>query len=85
LIAVYLTLVNALAHVASTLVLRRYNPGLVTALVLFLPVGSWALVALARAPGVTTTYHVVGLAIALAIHAAILVHVKQRVQALRAA
>jgi Protein of unknown function with HXXEE motif len=27
LIAVYLTLVNALAHVASTLVLRRYNPG----------------------------------------------------------
>ena len=85
LIAVYLTLVNAIAHVASTLVLRRYNPGLVTALVLFLPVGSWALVAIARAPGVTTTYHVIGLSIAVLIHAAILVHVKQRVRALRAA
>ena len=85
LIAVCLTLVNAIAHVASTLVLRRYNPGLVTALVLFLPVGSWALVAIARAPGVTTTYHVIGLSIAVLIHAAILVHVKQRVRALRAA
>jgi hypothetical protein len=85
LIAVYLTLVNAIAHVASTIVLRRYNPGLVTALVLFLPVGSWALVAVAHAGGVTMTYHVVGLAIALLIHAAILVYVKQRVRALRAA
>jgi hypothetical protein len=85
LIAIYLTLVNAILHVVSTIVLRRYNPGLVTALVLFLPVGAWALVAVARAPGVTTTYHVIGLAIAVLIHVGILVHVKRRVRALSAA
>jgi hypothetical protein len=82
LIAVYLTLVNAVAHLVSTVVLRRYNPGLVTALVLFLPVGTWALVVIARAPGVTMTYHVIGLAVAVLIHAAIIVHVKQRQRAL---
>jgi hypothetical protein len=85
LIAVYLTLVNAVAHVVSMVVLRRYNPGLVTALVLFLPFGTWALVAINRAGGGTTTYHVIGLAVAVLIHAAILVHVKLRVRALSAA
>jgi hypothetical protein len=85
LIAIYLTLVNAILHVVSTIVLRRYNPGLVTALVLFLPVGAWALIAVARAPGVTTTYHVIGLAVAVLIHVAIVVHVKRRVHALSAA
>jgi|SRR5712691_1164639 len=78
LIAVYLTLVNAIAHVVSMIVLRGYNPGLVTALVLFLPVGSWALVAVSRAPGVTMTDQIIGLAVAVLIHAAILVHVKRR-------
>src|SRR5262245_44455826 len=85
LIAVYLTLVNVLAHIAAAAVLRRYNPGLVTALVLFVPFGSWALVVVGAAPGVTAAYHVIGLAIAVLIHAAILVHVKQRVRRLRAA
>jgi Protein of unknown function with HXXEE motif len=85
LIAVYLTLVNALAHVVSTIVLRCYNPGLVTALVLFLPIGSWALVVLTRTSGVTMTHQAIGLGIAVLIHAAILVHVKRRVHALKAA
>jgi uncharacterized protein with HXXEE motif len=82
LIAVYLTLVNAVAHVVSTVVLRCYNPGLITALVLFVPVGTWALVVISRVPGVTATYHVIGLAVAVLIHAAIIVHVKQRQHAL---
>lgn len=37
------TLINALIHVIATIRLRRYNPGLVTALVLFLPFTIWAL------------------------------------------
>jgi hypothetical protein len=82
LIAIYLTLVNAVAHVVATIVLRGYNPGLVTALVLFLPVGTWGLVALSSLPSVTTSYHVIGLGIALLIHAAIIAHVKRREHAL---
>jgi hypothetical protein len=85
LIAVYLTLVNAIAHIVSMIVLRGYNPGLITALVLFLPVGSWALVAASRAPGVTMSDQIIGLAAAVLIHAAIIVHVKRRVRALAAA
>src|SRR5208282_2200477 len=33
LIAIYLTLVNAGAHVGALVALRRYNPGLITAIV----------------------------------------------------
>jgi hypothetical protein len=84
LIAVYLTLVNTLAHIASAVVLRGYNPGLVTALVLFLPVGGWALVTVSGAPGVTVTHHIIGLGLAVLVHAAIVVHVKLRVRALSA-
>jgi hypothetical protein len=38
-----LTLVNAVIHVATTVRHRVYNPGLVTAIVLFLPFTLWAL------------------------------------------
>jgi hypothetical protein len=38
-----LTLVNALTHIAASLRFRVYNPGLVTAIVLFLPFAIWAL------------------------------------------
>jgi hypothetical protein len=85
LIAIYLTLVNAILHLVSTIVLRCYNPGLITALVLFLPVGTWALLAVSGAAGVTTTYHLLGLGVALLIHVAIVLHVKLRVRELSAA
>ncbi|MGO4838649.1 HXXEE domain-containing protein, partial [Rhizobiaceae sp. 2RAB30] len=58
LIAVYLTLINAVVHILGASVLRRYNPGLVTAVVLFLPVGIYALTVVSHAPGVTATDHV---------------------------
>jgi len=85
LIAIYLTLVNALVHLVGAVVQRRYNPGLATAVVLFLPVGIWGLMVVSAAPGVTTTDHVVGLAVAILVHVAIAVHIRQRVAALSAA
>ncbi len=36
-------LVNALAHIGSAIAHRAYNPGLVTSIVLFLPLGVWML------------------------------------------
>ena len=39
-IAVYLLLVNAVIHIAHAMFFRSYNPGLGTAILLFLPVGS---------------------------------------------
>ncbi|MEH0071063.1 HXXEE domain-containing protein [Pannonibacter sp. Pt2-lr] len=46
LIAVYLLLINAALHVVQGLVLRLYNPGLVTAVALFIPLGVYAMVGL---------------------------------------
>jgi uncharacterized protein with HXXEE motif len=84
LIAVYLMLVNAVAHIVESIVLRCYNPGVGTAVVLFVPFSIWALVAISGEPGVTAMHQAIGLGSALAIHAAIMVHVKQRVRALSA-
>jgi Protein of unknown function with HXXEE motif len=39
-----LTLINGISHIATTVRLRRYNPGLVTSIVLFLPFTLWVLV-----------------------------------------
>jgi hypothetical protein len=83
LIAVYLVLVNAAVHVAAFVALRRYNPGLVTAVVAFLPAGIWALLRLSAA-GAAFADHALGLMCALAIHAAIVAHVRIENARLRA-
>jgi hypothetical protein len=78
LIGVFLTLVNALVHIAQAIRMRKYNPGLVTAVVLFLPVGGaglWAIVSAGLAMPVQLG---VALASAVAIHAGIIVYAKRR-------
>jgi uncharacterized protein with HXXEE motif len=85
LIAIYLTLVNALVHIVQAAVQRRYNPGLATAVVLFLPVGIWGLMVVSDTPGVTTTDHLVGLAVAILINATLVAYIKHRAAALSAA
>ena len=80
LIAVYLMLANALTHIAAAAALRRYNPGLVSAILLFLPLSLWTLWVLAHTPGVGALDHVIGLAVAVLIHVAIVVHVRRRAE-----
>jgi hypothetical protein len=46
--ALGIPLVNAVAHIGQALVLGRYNSGVVTAALLFVPVCAWALVALRK-------------------------------------
>lgn len=75
LVAVYLTLVNALVHVGPTVVLRRYNPGLVTAIIVFLPLSLWALTEISAAPGTGFGHHLLGFGSAVLMHAAIVVYV----------
>ena len=82
LVAAYLVLVNAVVHVVHAAIFSRYNPGLFTALVVFLPLGVLALVLIERAGGGSLAYHAIGLASAVAIHAAVLVHVRRKLLAL---
>lgn len=84
LIAVYLTLVNAIVHVVGAVVLRAYNPGLITAVLLFLPLGVWGMIAVANEPGVTVTEHGVALLLAVVTHVGLAACVLRRAGRLRA-
>jgi hypothetical protein len=72
LIAVYLSLVNSVGHCLQAVALRRYNPGLVSSILLFIPLGVATLLVLAGTSEVTPTDHVIGLAVALLIHIGII-------------
>lgn len=78
LIAAYLVLVNGVVHILPALGMRRYNPGLVTAIVLFVPVGGYCAWAAIEAGAGTMGYEVLGVGTAIAIHAALVVHVLAR-------
>src|SRR5579871_822573 len=75
LIAAYLLVVNGMIHVIHALIKRRYNPGLGTALTLFLPLGGYGIAAIQQAGGGTAVMYIVSVGSAVAIHAAIIIHV----------
>ncbi len=75
LIAVYLPLINAVIHITQAAVARSYNPGLVSAVVIFLPLCIWCLVVVQRSGYGPPTMHAVGVAAAVAIHAIIIIPV----------
>lgn len=75
LIGIYGVLVNGVVHVVAAAVSRRYNPGLVTAIVLLLPagmVGVWLMVASGHGGAV---FQAIGLGAAIALHIAIIGYV----------
>lgn len=71
LIAVYLTLVNAVVHIAAVVRCRALNPGLWTSVALFIPAGVGGILAMQNHGGGTAWMHAIGFGVALAIHIAI--------------
>jgi Protein of unknown function with HXXEE motif len=74
LVAVYLVLLNGTIHVAQAVISRGYNPGLGTAIALFLPLGGYDIAAIQQGGGGTFWMHMTGAGAAIAIHVAIVVH-----------
>jgi hypothetical protein len=74
LVAVYLVLLNGAIHVVQAVISRGYNPGLGTAIVLFLPLGGYGIAAIQQAGGGTFLMHMTGAGAAIAIHVAIIVY-----------
>lgn len=74
-------LVNGLSHLGMAAHLRSYNPGLASAVLVFIPFGLYAVLTIPA----TTLQLVVTLAIAIGIHAAIALHARQRAMAGRGA
>lgn len=81
---VYLVLVNAAIHILAAIAWREYNPGLWTTLILFVPIGTLALVKVSEPPRVRWFHHLVGLALAVLIHVAIVIHTRKRAAFIRA-
>lgn len=76
LIAVDLTLVNAVFHIAAAAATRAYNPGLVTAIVFFIPAGIYGLREIDATGTAGWPAHALGLGIAVAIHVAIVIYAR---------
>lgn len=72
LVAPYLALVNGLLHLVGALRERRYNPGLWTGLLLFLPAGGYSARALSRAAHASKGDHARGLGAAILLHAVVM-------------
>jgi hypothetical protein len=71
LIAIYLPLFNAAVHMAHAVIMRSYNPGLVSAVVIFLPLCVWCLRVMQRSGNGNFMFHAIGLGSAIGIHAVI--------------
>lgn len=79
--AAYLSAINGISHVGQAARLRDYNPGLITAVVLLLPLGGWAIAE--AGDTATAVHHAIGVSVAIGLHAAIIVHCRRRVLRLR--
>jgi hypothetical protein len=77
LLAGYLALVNGVVHGIAALAKREYNPGLVTGLLLLVPGGIAAVVAVSLHTPAGITAHLLALGAILLLHAAIIAHVKR--------
>ncbi len=81
LMALYLPLVNAIGHIGQAVAMRRYNPGLVSAVVVFLPLAGFGIWFVSRAAEVTMAMQLTGFGVAVLVHLAIVAWVKSRLRA----
>lgn len=79
--AAYLSVVNGLLHAAVALRLRRYNPGLWTALLLLLPCGTHAVRRIGGAGAAHGAVHARGLLVAVVVHLLTLLSIMRRPRA----
>ena len=80
LMAFYLPLVNAVGHILQAVALKKYNPGLVTSILLFLPLASWGLLVVSKSTGAGWQMQLTGAGVAVFVHAMIIVHVKRELR-----
>jgi hypothetical protein len=83
LVAPYAMLVNALAHLGAAGRFRAYNPGLVTAIVFFMPLSVATITVVGREPSVGLGHHLIALGIAILLHVLIVAAVILRLRSLK--
>jgi hypothetical protein len=71
-IAAYLVLINGIAHIGHGILFQGYNPGLVSAILVFVPLGLYTLRLIHADCSRKPLAHAIGLASGVGIHAAII-------------
>lgn len=74
-------LVNAVIHIGAAARFRCYNPGLVTSVLVFLPLSIWTLLVIGD---VDVAFHWVGLGLAILIHVLIVIAIVNRYRRIKA-
>jgi Protein of unknown function with HXXEE motif len=77
-VPVYATVLNGLTHAIASIVLKRYNPGLYTALVLFFPWGIFLLIYFNGITRGSLLFNGVGLLAGILLHAIIVIYALKR-------
>lgn len=77
-VPIYLTIINGFTHVVASIALRRYNPGLYTSLLLFLPWGLFLLIYLNGITRFSLFFNGIGLLTSVLGHIVIVVYALRR-------
>ncbi len=77
LVAPYAMLLNGITHIGAAAHFRSYNPGLVTSLIVFLPLSLWTIFAIGP---VGAGFHIAALGLAVVLHILIIATVLLRVR-----
>lgn len=77
-VPIYLTIINGFTHVVASIALRRYNPGLYTSLLLFLPWGFFLLIYLNVITRFSLFFNGIGLLTSVLGHIVIVVYALRR-------
>jgi hypothetical protein len=78
LISIYLCLVNAVTHLIFSIVQKQYNPGLLTALFLFLPISTFSLMSMTHRPEVNLSFHILGIGLAILIQVYLIIYFRRK-------
>jgi hypothetical protein len=77
-VPIYLTIINGFTHVVASIALRRYNPGLYTSLLLFLPWGFFLLIYFNTITRFSLFFNGIGLLTGVIGHVVIVVYALRR-------
>ncbi|MEO6845667.1 MAG: HXXEE domain-containing protein, partial [Chthoniobacterales bacterium] len=72
-----------ISHVVMSIAKRCYNPGLITAVFLFIPLSIWSLIVVSKASHATAFDQWLGIGIGIFVHACIMAYMLMRRNKLR--
>jgi hypothetical protein len=80
LFAGYLVAFNGIVHIATSIRMRRYNPGLWTSVFVFLPLGIYIIYLITEQSGAGWLYNIIFLVVTILLHALILLNARRQVR-----